>query len=192
MLAFAHSYYSLRYGTLSPEDLVAQAVAHGYKALVLTDINNTAGVFPFIKACHEKGLQPLIGIQFRRNNLLLYTGVALNQQGFRELNTFLSKYLLQHQPLPDLPPAFAQAVIIYPFAAAKKPSLRDNEYIGVAPTEINQLLFSDLRQYPDKLIMQPVFSCQNEDELTLHRHLRAIDNNILLSQLNAGHGIATD
>ena len=192
MLAFAHSYYSLRYGTLSPEDLVAQALAHGYKALALTDINNTAGVFPFIKACHEKGLQPLIGIQFRRNNLLLYTGVALNQQGFRELNTFLSKYLLQHQPLPDLPPAFAQAVIIYPFAAAKKLSLRDNEYIGVAPTEINQLLFSDLRQYPDKLIMQPVFSCQNEDELTLHRHLRAIDNNILLSQLNAGHGIATD
>ncbi|MDQ3290837.1 MAG: DNA polymerase III subunit alpha [Bacteroidota bacterium] len=190
MLAFVHSYYSLRYGTLSVEDLVAEAVAQGYKALALTDINNTAGVFPFIKACLEQNIQPLVGIEFRHDNQLLYTGLAQNQQGFQELNSFLSKYLLKNQPLPQVPPVFSQAIIIYSFTMASKLKLRDNEFIGVSPVELNKLVFSDLRQQDSKLIMRPLFTCKNEEGYALHQHLRAIDNNILLSQLTAAHGLA--
>lgn len=197
MLAFVHSYYSLRYGTLSPEDLVAEAESNGYKALVLTDINNTSGVFPFIKACTDKGIQPLVGIEFRRDNQVLYTGIALNQQGFRELNEFLSEYLLAHKPLPAAPPAFLNVIIIYPFSSISKAAggrlqIGGNEYIGIKPSDVNHLLFSDLRHYPEKLIMYPVFSCKNKNGFALHRHLRAIDNNILLSQLSIEHGLAND
>jgi DNA polymerase III alpha subunit len=38
-----HSYYSLRYGTMSPERVVEEALRNEIKALALTDINNTMG-----------------------------------------------------------------------------------------------------------------------------------------------------
>ncbi|QMU30537.1 DNA polymerase III subunit alpha [Adhaeribacter radiodurans] len=192
MLAFVHSYYSLRYGTLSVEELAAEAQAQGYKALALTDINNTSGVFPFIKACLAHNIQPLVGIEFRRDNQLLYTGLALNQSGFQELNSFLSHYLLRHQPLPDVPPTFTQAIIIYPFASGNTQKLREHEFIGVSPQDLNKLVFSDLRQQGAKLLMQPLFTCKSEEGYQLHRHLRAVDNNILLSQLAPEHGVAQD
>ena len=192
MLAFVHSYYSLRYGTLPVEDLVAEAAAQGYEALALTDINNTAGVFPFVQACQQHGIQPLVGIEFRRENQVLYTGLALNPEGFRELNAFLSQYLLRHEALPNVPPAFNQVIIIYPFSGAKSASrpLRENEYVGIRPEETNKLLFSDLRQNPEQLLAQPVFTYRNEEGYALHQHLRAVDHNILLSQLQPDHGLA--
>ena len=36
-----HSYYSLRYGTIPVEELVAQAAEMGIEAMALTDINVT-------------------------------------------------------------------------------------------------------------------------------------------------------
>ncbi|RDC64628.1 DNA-directed DNA polymerase [Adhaeribacter pallidiroseus] len=191
-MAFVHSYYSLRYGTLSVEEVVATAVKQGYKALILTDINNTSGVFPFVAACRELGIQPVVGIEFRRDNQLLYTGVALNQAGFQELNIFLSHYQLLQEALPDKPPAFNQVMVIYPFALGTSQALQENEYIGVRPHELNKLQFSNLRHYPDKLVMQPVFTYENPEGYALHRHLRAIDHNILLSQLTPEHALNED
>ncbi|GAA4297365.1 DNA polymerase III subunit alpha [Nibribacter koreensis] len=193
MLAFVHSYYSLRYGTLSPEELVAEAKKNGYTALALTDINATSGVFPFVQACVAQGIEPVVGIEFRVGNCWVYTGIAQNQEGFRELNEFLSGYLLQHQQVPETPPAFQQVVIIYPFARAKESvqPLRENEYVGVRPQELNQLLFSDLRKKKNvRLMLYPLFTCKNQEGEALHRHLRAIDHNILLSQLDHSHGLA--
>ncbi|MFN6946225.1 MAG: PHP domain-containing protein, partial [Cytophagaceae bacterium] len=42
-----HSWFSLRYGTFSPEELVAEALDKGAEALALTDINNTSATFDF-------------------------------------------------------------------------------------------------------------------------------------------------
>ncbi|GAB2536512.1 DNA polymerase III subunit alpha [Rufibacter soli] len=194
MLAFVHSYYSLRYGTLSPEELVAEARANGYSALALTDINSTSGVFPFVQACVAQGIEPVVGIEFRVGSKWVYTGIAKNQEGFRELNEFLSGYLLAHQTLPLVPPAFEQAYIIFPFVRGQELQrpLHDNEYVGVRPSQINQLLFSDLRKQGVRLVLYPLFTCKNQEGVALHRHLRAIDHNILLSQLDLGHGLAEE
>ena len=48
-----HSFHSLRYGTLSIEDLVEQAVALGIQELVLTDINTVTGIYEFKKKCEK-------------------------------------------------------------------------------------------------------------------------------------------
>ena len=37
-----HTYFSLRYGIMSPEELVRYAIENDIKTLVLTDINNTS------------------------------------------------------------------------------------------------------------------------------------------------------
>jgi DNA polymerase-3 subunit alpha len=49
-----HSYYSLRYGTISEEELVDLAIAKGYSFAALTDINNSAAVLSFVKYCQKK------------------------------------------------------------------------------------------------------------------------------------------
>ena len=100
-----HSYYSLRYGTLPVEKLVDEAVRCGVQALALTDINNSTGIMEFIQVCTDKGVKPIAGIEFRRDDELLYVGLARNNEGFRELNEFLSRHNLRNQPLPDMPEA---------------------------------------------------------------------------------------
>src|SRR5690625_392329 len=89
-----HSYYSLRYGTLSPQDIVNQAVALGIDRVALTDINNTSGVFEFYRACKQAGITPVVGIEFRQENQIRYIGIAQNSEGFRELTTLLSAHLM--------------------------------------------------------------------------------------------------
>ena len=42
-----HSYYSFRFGTISPRDLAAAAKRMGYSCIVLTDINNTSCAYEF-------------------------------------------------------------------------------------------------------------------------------------------------
>ncbi|MFC2115683.1 PHP domain-containing protein, partial [Bacteroidota bacterium] len=71
-----HSYYSLRYGTMSVETLVEQAAGKAVQALALTDINNSTGTMDFVKACRRHGVHSIAGIEFRNGNHLLYTGIA--------------------------------------------------------------------------------------------------------------------
>ena len=114
MFINCHSYYSLRYGTLSIEKLVETAKACGVTTLALTDINNSTGIIDFVKACRENGIRPVAGIEFRRDEKLLYIGLARNNEGFRELNEFLSVHNLNELSLPDFAPEFENVAVIYP------------------------------------------------------------------------------
>ncbi len=73
-----HSYYSLRYGTLSPEQMVEVAVAYGFKVLVLTDIHRISGMYDFLQACQSKGIKPVIGMEFRQGDDLHFICLAKN------------------------------------------------------------------------------------------------------------------
>ena len=102
MLLNLHSWHSLRYGTLSIQQLVKGMQYYGYTTGVLTDINNTSAVLPFIKACKKAGVNGLAGVEFRNGSELLYIGVARNEEGFKELNELLTEANKTKQPLPDL------------------------------------------------------------------------------------------
>ena len=58
-----HSHYSLLDGLSSPKDLVECAVDLGYKSLALTDHGTCAGLYRFQKACIEKGIKPILGME---------------------------------------------------------------------------------------------------------------------------------
>ncbi len=96
-----HSYFSLRYGTFSIDSLVAEAIDKKIQTLALTDINNTSGMIDFVKTCRENDIRPMGGIEFRDGNEYLYTGIAKNNEGLRELNEFLSYYNLNKTKLPS-------------------------------------------------------------------------------------------
>lgn len=178
-----HSYFSLRYGTLSIENLVEQASKLGLKELVLTDINNSTGMPDFVKACYEKNIKPIAGIEFRNKNKLLYIGIARNNDGFEELNRFLSNHLLHHKPLPKRPPQLSQVYFIFPFETILPNQLLDNEFIGIRSNELNKIWNSKNIHYTNKLITLHPVTYSSEAEYYLHKNLRAIDENTLLTKV---------
>ena len=178
-----HSYYSLRYGTMEVEKIVELAKKNGVHSIALTDINNTMGTLDFVKLCQQNGIHPVAGIEFRDGDKYLYTGLARNNNGFRELNEFLSWHNEQKEPLPERAPRISDTWFIY--SMDNKPAvLRDNELIGIRQADINKLLTSPLRNTSNKLVVWHPVSFANKDEYIIHRHLRAIDHNTLLSKLD--------
>jgi DNA polymerase III alpha subunit len=66
------TYYSFRYGTYSTEELVNQAVEKGISSLALTNINSTVDAWPFVKLCEKNNIKPIIGVEIRNDDELLY------------------------------------------------------------------------------------------------------------------------
>lgn len=178
-----HSWFSFRYGTIRPSELVAIAARKGVKTLALTDINNTSAAFDFINSCVKTGIQPIVGIEFRdHQHKLLYTGLAKNNAGFRELNEFLSVHKTTRVPLPATAPAFNNVYIIYPYTSTTETKeLRDNEWIGVRYSDLKKLSIRHKAQ--DRMIMFQPVTFQNKTGYNVHRLLRCIDQAILLSRL---------
>jgi len=183
MLFSCHTWYSLRYGTMKPETLLQEAVKNHLPVVVMADINNTTGVIDFVKEAQKQGVKPIAGVDFRNGDRHLYTGIARNNEGFRELNEFLSLHLMQKKAFPAVPDRFNQAYVIYPFGEKEIDELRDHEFIGVQPQDINRLRYITAKKYFHKLVVyQPVTFSEKYDFL-LHKHLRAIDHNTLLSKI---------
>lgn len=181
MLLNLHTYYSLRYGTFSPEELIEGMLKHGYETAVLTDINNSSGLLEFIRLGKESGLNPLGGIEFRNGSELRYICIAQNTDGFRELNEFLSRHQQQKNAFSKTAPLFENAFVVYPFGSRNSSDLNENEFIGIRPTELNKIRTELNRNYRKYVILSPVsFTKQS---YRLHTQLRAIEHNILYSQL---------
>lgn len=179
-----HTFYSLRYGTISVEELVNQASVLGLKKLALTDINSTSAVFDFVSLCQQVSIEPVIGVEFKNEDELLYVCLAQNHQGFAQINEFRTRHHLSKQPFPIIPPILEQVITIVPF---QKRTLLTNEIksrinvkIGVRLSELNQLYKID---YKDFVLLQPV-TFLNKVGFNIHRLLRAIDKNTLLSKLS--------
>ncbi len=191
MLLNCHTYFSLRYGVIDPETLVFQAKKLGWNRLVLTDINNSTAMLDFVKECQKQEVVPIGGIEFRNENTFLYVGIARNNAGFQSLNRFLTLHNTDKTPFPDRAPALQNVVWVYPFSKiVHRARLRDDEYIGVRANERFKLL--NVNSYRHKLVaFQPVTFLQKED-FELHRHLRAIDNNLLLSAVKPEHLAQSD
>ena len=177
-----HSYYSLRYGTMSVEQLVKKAEETGIDSIVLTDINNSTAIPEFAGECKKNNVRPVAGIEFRKDNELLYTGIARNNKGLQELNEFLSQHNFEKTPLPFPAPDFSEAYILYSRAKLPDRKLSGNEYTGIRISEVNRLLTLSPRERNRMVIMQPV-TFNDPADIFIHKSLRAVDNNILLSHL---------
>ena len=68
VLVNTHSYHSLRYGILSPEELISAAKRNGIDCLALTDINCMTGVYDFVKAARKENIKAIAGIEFKNED----------------------------------------------------------------------------------------------------------------------------
>lgn len=181
-----HSYYSLRYGTLSVEALVKEAGKREIEIMALTDINNSTGVLDFVKCCTKEGIQPIAGIEFREKDRLLCVGLARNSEGFMELNEFLSFHNISGEPLPHSAPPFQHVIVIYPFGSRSFTELKENEYLGIRPQSVRKLLSLEQSNNLAKLVVQQPVSYINNTGFVLHQHLCAISHNTLLTKIRPG------
>ena len=177
-----HSFHSLRYGTIPLMELISRASACGVKAMALTDINTVTGIYDFIKGCQDVGIKPIVGMEFRCDHQLRYIGLAKNASGLAEMNRFLTRHNFENTTLPLDAPDFKDVFVIYPLENVPD-LLKENEYIGIRPEELPKLVLSDWKNRQQKMvILQPV-TFRTTKEYELHKVLRAIDLNVILSKL---------
>lgn len=178
-----HSYYSLRYGTFKPVELLDLAVGFGLESLVFTDINNTSACLDFVRLSEKRNIRPVVGVDFRNGADQKYVGIAKNNEGYRELNEHLSEHIHRHKAFDCRAPHFENAFVVYPFQAYRGQDLKDHEFVGVHSEQLPQLRLSPWLGMSHKMVILQTVSFRNKRDFNAHRLLRAIDNNTLLSKL---------
>ena len=128
-----HSYYSFRYGTCSPEDVLDRASANDYDVVALTDINSTAGSLNFVRVASKKGIKPVLGIDFRNGAKPCFLALAKNNKGWEEINIYLSHFLHSGEPIPERAPHFKHVFVIYPFVSIPLDDRLDDPEVSAHP-----------------------------------------------------------
>ena len=188
MLVNSHSYYSLRYGVLSPKEWLAFFESQPWPTMAITDINNTSACMTvlYLLRNHAKK-RAVIGVDFRNGITPCYVALAKNWEGFRQINDHLSEHLHRKQRFSSRAPAAAlkDAWIIYPLESLPADaSLASNELIGVGADQLRFLHLSPHVHRQHKLIAMPTATFRGKRDHNAHRLLRAIDENTLLSKLS--------
>lgn len=182
MFLNCHTYHSLRYGTISIDELVKQAVDLRVNALALTDINTITGIYDFYKLCKIHQVKPVVGVDVRVDNEPYYITLAKNAKGIAEINRLLTQFNCDKIPLPKQNPVFEHVFVIYPISNVPE-ELNENEYIGIRPEELGMLFQKKWKALLNKMVVFQPVTFRTKREYNLHRILRAIDHNTLLSKL---------
>ncbi len=180
-----HTYFSLRYGTIAPKELLMLAKNNGIKTMALTDINNTSACLDFVRMSSKYDVKPILGVDFRNGADQQFILLVKDNYGFQQINTYLSIFL--HDAtlvIPKRPIQICECYVIYPFQKGINYDLKENEFLGIKPEDLNKLKFSKWNNRLHKLVVLRTVSFQNKKGFNTHRLLRAIDNNQLLSKLS--------
>ena len=177
----AHTYYSLRYGAMSPKELGQEAKRNGCFRFAVTDINTTSACLELLKDASKLEVDPVVGVDFRNGVEQKFIVLARNNKGFEAINNYLTEMLHRKIPFPDEGPLLKNTVTIYPFQKDVPRALRRNEYLGMRSEDLAQIRLKKL-DTSKMVILQPA-TFRNKKDFNAHRLLRAIDKNILLSKL---------
>jgi DNA-directed DNA polymerase III PolC len=185
------TFFSYRYGTFTTEKLVLEGVEQGASVMALTNINNTSDWWDFYTACLERNIRPVLGVEIRNEDELLYLLLAKNNAGLLEINRFLSHHLQQKEDFPPRHPFTENVWIILPLDRIRE-DLRANEMIGVKPSEVNRLFTLNTSAIRDRLVVRQPVTYAGKQGFNLHRLLRAVDKNIVLSKQEGSETASAD
>ena len=59
------TFFSLKYGTYSTEELVQAGMNAGANSLALTNINCTCDAWDFVQFCQQQQIKPILGVEIR-------------------------------------------------------------------------------------------------------------------------------
>lgn len=190
-----HSWYSFKYGTLSPETIFDLCKENRVQKIILTDINNTASYVEMLRIATERKdeyvLEIAVGMEFREDRQLRFVALAKNNEGFEEINRYRSHLNNHSMSVPVRAPELTNVFIVYPYSEESNHDiLRSNEFLGVRASQLTKLKYPPEDVQQKMVVFQPV-TFRDKRTHNIHRLLRAIDNNTLLSKL-APHQQAHD
>ncbi|HMH34962.1 MAG TPA: DNA polymerase III subunit alpha [Puia sp.] len=192
------TYFSFRYGTFSTRKLVDTAADTGTMALALTNINSTCDAWDFVKLCREADIKPICGVEIRNGDQICHILLAANNRGLAWIHAYLSDHLMEKKDFPEHAvdkPFFdnpSDGFVVYPLGAKPLNELFPNERIGLLPADLPRLFSIDIKQHAEKFVVRQPVTVQNKQYHALHRLLRCIDKNILLSKLPAASQCSID
>jgi DNA polymerase-3 subunit alpha/error-prone DNA polymerase len=188
-----YSHFSLMWGTASPAELCQDARKKGYTRLALTDRDNLYGLWPFLRACEQAGITPIVGAELSDpKSKKVLSALVETDEGYQNLCHLISQRhldpdfdlqaaVLAHRPgllflvtdaglLRALHAAGANV-------AAAMPCRPNSHTAGAreAARELNVPLVAT----PGSVFLHP-------GDYAVHRLLRAIEANTSLSRLDAG------
>ncbi|NNC94529.1 MAG: DNA polymerase III subunit alpha, partial [Chitinophagales bacterium] len=82
--------------------------------------------------------------------------------------------------------------VVYPMGSKSVHELRPYEFIGIRPHEAAKLATSELKRFQEKLVIQHPVTYRNRSGYNLHRLLRAVDINTVLSKITESDVAAKD
>ncbi len=193
-----HSYYSLMWGTCSPEKICAAAKKRGYRRLAITDTNNLYGLWPFLKSCKRENITPIVGAELTDSaknpadkSSTGYRAVCLvkNDQGYRNLCRIITR---RHTDaafdLKSVILTYAKGLMI----VTQHPELLTQWHeagltiaaaVSGKPDGIAFRLRKTSRYLGIPMLFTPGSFFTNPDGFKIHQILRAIDLNTSLSRL---------
>ncbi len=186
------SHYSLMWGVRSPAELVRRAKACGYDRLALTDTDNLYGLWPFLAACREEGVRPIVGAEITDPNASHRAVVLVrNNAGYRNLCRLLTlrhcdkSFSLQHK----LPEYAEGLVVLTQSETLLRPWKEQGVFVAAALPRKPSKQARKIRNLAKTLELPAVatpgtFFALPED-YAAHRLQRAISLNTSLSRLNA-------
>jgi len=132
--------------------------------------------------CRREEIKPILGCEIRNEDAFCYILLAKNDTGFLNINRFLTHHLQGAIPFPERP-VLEEVWVIYAYGMHPPEVLKTNELIGISPHQVNKLYGVKMEHHPDKwVVLQPV-TFQSKTYFNLHRLLRAIGKNTLVSKL---------
>lgn len=174
---------------MTAKDLVQAGVEAGVSTMAITNINSTCDVWDFVLACRKECIKPIAGAEIRNEDKLVYVLLAANNKGFAWINEFISEHLEQKKIFPEQSTDktfFANAAdgfVIYPLGSKEPEKLFANERIGVLPKEVNKLFVLNIKDHADCYVIRQPVTFLSKTYYNVHRLLRAVDKNVLLSKL---------
>lgn len=196
MIVHFHSYFSLRYGLMSPEEIVHRCESEGMSMrfkvpILLADINNVSGVSNFLKAARGcKHILPLVGCDIRNGDIHLYLLLSESQEGFARMNAFLSDHLMQATPFPLRAPELEGVKVIYPGDVLisigdghSTADEGDRAMWGIHWGVLERLRLRKVPIHKHRLLAIHTVTVRDSIDFETHRLLRCIDHSCLLTKL---------
>lgn len=150
--------------------------------MALTDINTTSACIDFLREAKSCGITPVLGADIREDIVQHYVVLAKNNIGFQNINIFLTDYLLHGEFDKMAVSDLEECLIIYPFSKVNaQKTLGPNEYLGIRFTDLHTIAINKLDT--SKMVVMQTLTFYNNRSHNIHKLLRAIDKNTLLSKL---------
>ena len=142
----------------------------------------------FTRACILRNIHPIVGIEFRNKGQLQFVALARNNDGFREINEFLTRCQVENNgDIPSVAPDFNNVYVIYPLNDKLDKRLRENEFWGVRPSDLTQFPLMQQKIRRAKCVALFPITLNSVQDYELHLNLRAIDENTLITKINKAH-----